>query len=295
MKKNLIAILALVCALLSIGLSVAALGRAGAAGEETALQISRLEQENQTLRNQLGELNSQLERLQTVVTMETWALEVTPWADNSGADVTFTAEPTDYMEGVTATFLVTVGGEQVVSIPCAWDGTAFTATAGLTAQDGYGYYCLIGSPGGSQRLSLTTPESPTQEIPVYLASSLGSYCNLAVSDWTQEDGDLVLTQAYAQVQLPRITAAGEVELEKAELVLSLNGAALLRTPISLIPSEVAGSFDVALENTRLAIPELAEGDMLELHLVVTLSDGTVLTSYGASWYPGEEGLSSVVG
>lgn len=295
MKKNLISVLALVCAVLSLGFG---LWNRLATEKELARSEERLEalaRENDDLRGSLAVVTQQLERLQTVASLDSWSLDVKPWADSSGADVTLTAVPTDYVEGISATLLVTIRGEQAVTIPCAWDGTAFTATAGLTARDGYGYYCQLNSPGGSQLLNLTTPESPVQEIPVYLASSLGSYCNLAVNDWLAEGDSLVLTQAYAQVQLPRITPAGEVELKKAELVLKLNGSDLIRMPVTLTPSEVMGSFDVMLDNTRISIPELAEEDVLELHLEVILTDGTVLTAYGATWYPGEEGLTSVVG
>lgn len=295
MKKNILSILALLLAAVSLVFSLMTYRSAGNEKTYYADRLFALTRENEELEGKLDALTAQVERLQTVVSLEEWTLEVEPWADNSGADVTLRAVPTGYTEGVIATFLVTHNGTEAVSIPCVWDGTAFTATAGLTAQDGYGYYCRLGSPGGSQLLSLTTPESPDQDIPVYLASSLGAYCNLMVSDWFVQEEKMVLTEVFAQVQVPRISASGQVELDKAELVLSLNGADLIRKPIELDPSEVEGSFDATLAEVELNMPELEETDTLDLNLVVTLSDGTRLTAYGASWYLEDGALSSVVG
>lgn len=292
-KKSLTPLLALVCALAALALSAMNLALAP---EDQSHLIDDLYSENQQLQERVDSLESQLEQLMTAVNLQSWALDVEPWADSTGADVTLTAVPSGYQAGVSATFLVTLNGEQVESLPCHWDGSAFTATASLGAADGYGYYCLLISPSGTQKLPLATADSQESSIPVYLLSSLSSYCNLVVSDWVENPGSaLVLTDAYAQVQLPRISAVGDVELASTEIVLRLNDAESVRIPIKLAPSEVAGSFDLTITDLQVSMPELSDTDVLELSLEVTLTDGRNLKAVGVTWRLDKGKLTSAVG
>lgn len=291
-NKSLISILALVCALAALLLSLFHMGNAP---EDQSHLIDDLYQENQQLQNRVEALEDKLEQLMTAVSLQSWTLDVSPWADSTGADVTLTATPSGYQSGVSATFLVKLKNEQIASVPCVWDGSVFTATASVSALDGYSYYCLISSPSGDQQLPLATPDSPDGGIPVYLQSSLSAFCNLVVNDWVENSDSLVLTDAYAQVQLPQISAAGEVEMESAQLVLRLSGNETARVDIALNPSEVAGSFDLTISDLEIPMPELGEADDLELSLEVILTDGRRLKAFGATWYLDGGKLSSAVG
>lgn len=263
--------------------------------EDQTHLIDDLYRENHALQAEIEDLNAQLNQVITVSTLQEWELEVSPWADSTGADVTFTAVPTEFRPGVSAELLVLLDGKQVSSTPCLWDGSSFTATVSLDAADGYSYYCLLTSPGGTQQLTLATPDSPDAGIPVYLHSGMQSYCNLVITDWAQEEDSLVLSSAYAQVQLPLVSAAGDLQITSAELVLRLNGESCARAPVDLNPSEVANSFDATLSDLTLAMPELEKADSLELYLEVVLSDGRHLQAFGISWYLENGRLQSVVG
>ena len=291
-KNRLMAVTALILAAAALVLSAYALSTVP---EDQTHLIDDLYQENQELRGQIDALNARLDQLLTVVSLETWNLDVDPWADSTGAEITLTAAPTEYQTGVSATFLVLLEGREVASIPCQWDGTVFSATARLDAADGYGYYCVLTAPGGQQQLPLTTPQDPVEDIPVYLASSLSAYCNLAVNDWTEAPDALTLTDAYAQVQLPRISAAGDVRIAQAKLVLRHNGTVTVEIPLELQPSEVSGSYELAITGTVLPLNALENGDELELSLEVSLSDGRNLKAFGISWYPEDGAFSSAVG
>ena len=286
-------IAALVLSLAAGALSLAALG---SRPEDQSHLIDDLYQQNQQLRSQLESMTARLERLETVVSLQSWELKTAAWADSTGADVTLTATPSDYQEGVSAIFQVKLEGREVASIPCQWNGTDFTATASLNAADGYSYYCILESPGGTRHLGLTSPENPAPEIPVFLQSSLSAYCNLIVNDWEEAEGNqLLLTGACAQAQLPLIAPGGSVRIVTANLVLRLNGADSTLVPIQLNPSEVAGSFDLTITGGKLPMPELQEGDLLELYLVVHLSDGRNLQAFGISWQRSDGELISAVG
>lgn len=302
MKKNILSILALILALVSLGLSLVCYLAVQEEPTYYSDRLFELNRENEELRTQIGTLNTQIEelhtrldQLQTVVSLSGWTLETVPWDSSTGADITFTATPTEYMEGVSANLLVLLEGQQIANIPCGWDGTAFTATAGLDAADGYSYYCVLTSPGGTQQLPLTSPEDPVQDIPVYLASSLSAYCTLTVDSWEETEDSLILTIAHTQAQLPRLSAEGEAAIDTAQLVFSHNGSEITRLPITLNPSEVAGSFDLTITDAELPLPEMDEDDLLELRLDVILTDGRELTAYGASWYRSGNNLFAVMG
>lgn len=292
MKKNLLSILALALAAAAL---LAALAGQASAGKALQERTEALEAQNAQLAARLEELEQSLQRLQTVTSLESWSLEAAAWSDASGADITFTAVPTEYTQGISATLLVRLGTQQVAAVPCSWDGNAFTAVAGLNLEDGYSYYCLLQSPGGTEQLLLASPETPAEETAVFLKSAMLSYCNLVVSEWTEKEGKLVLTDAYAHAQLPRLSPHGQVTLRGAELELVLNGAVTEVIPITMATNEVDGSFEMSITNAEFTLPALTAEDVLELQLRIKPSAGEDLVSYGASWYLEGETLTSVVG
>ena len=294
-----VSILALVLALLGISLGVYIIA---VQPEDQSQRVEELTRENQELQAQIAGLQEQLTGLQTQLdqfmtlsSLQDWSLNATPWADSTGADVTLTAIPTEYQPGMGATMLVMLGDRQAASVPCMWDGTAFTGTANLNAADGYSYFCLLSGPNGVQQLALSNPESDDAGIPVFLQSALSSYCNLVVHDWIGQAGtSLALTSAYVQVQLPQIQNQ-ELTITAQELVLRLNGQLSAKVPVLLYPSEVPGSYDATLSDLHLPMPELEKDDTLELYLEITLSDGRHLQAFGIGWYLENGKLSASVG
>ena len=199
-KTKILSVLALILALAALGFSTLALATRP---EDQSHLIDDLYQQNRELREQIAQLEARLDQFMTVTSLKDWNLEATPWADSTGADVTFAAVPTEYQPGMGATLLVMLEGRQAASVPCVWDGNVFSATVSLSAADGYSYFCLLSGPAGVQQLSLMGPESEDAGYPVYLQSALSSYCNLLINDWNDQKGtSLILTAAYAQVQLP---------------------------------------------------------------------------------------------
>ena len=280
-KTKILSVLALILALAALGFSTLALATRP---EDQSHLIDDLYQQNRELREQITQLEARLDQLMTVTSLKDWNLEATPWADSTGADVTFAAVPTEYQPGMGATLLVMLEGRQAASVPCVWDGNVFSATVSLSAADGYSYFCLLSGPAGVQQLSLMGPESEDAGYPVYLQSALSSYCNLLINDWNDQKGaSLILTAAYAQVQLPQIQAE-ELTITTQELVLRLNGQIAAKVPIVLSPSEVAGSYEMVIRDLHLPMPELENDDKLELYLEVTLSDGRHLNAFGIGWY-----------
>ena len=291
-KKKLLVFLPLLILVLA-GIALGAFRLSGRMQDQSR-QMDALYQENEQLRDQVQKLQEQLDIFMTVSSLSSWDLQADPWPNSTGADVTFTAVPTEYVPGMGATLLVMLGERQAASIPCVWDGTRFTGTASLDAADGYSYFCLLSGPSGMQQLNLMNPDSEKAEIPVYLHAALSSYCNLVINDWAEQHGALVLNSAYAQVQLPQIEAE-ELTITDQELVLRLNGQIHAKVPTLLTPSEVSGSYEMLISDLHLPMPTLKRGDILELSLEVSLSDGRHLQGFGISWCLENGKLSSAVG
>ncbi len=295
-KKSILPVIALIAAILALAASVFAIVSRPA---DNAAEIEALKQENANLKAQVGALNSRLDSMNVGSGLSDWNLVATAWEDGMGANVTMSAAPGAYEEGMEAVFSIRLNGQEVRSIPCEWDGTAFfTATAKLEAADGYAYYCILTTvDGGRQQLALSTTENPVYDIPVYLETSLSAYCNMTLDSWVAEGDKLTISLAYLQAQLPRLTVSGEMPaITNARVLLVYNGADFSDLTVTLEPGEGAGAYELTLSGGDLNWPaELNDGDNLDLYFEVDLSDGGVLSTMGGSWFYGDGGLDLVVG
>lgn len=294
-KKNLLSVIALVCALIALVLSVIAM-LPGRTGPDQSYENPALEQQVQELQAQVAALNARLEAMETVPGLADWNLAASAWEDGAGADVTLTALPDTGSDGMQLTFRVLLEGREVAAQNCTEEDGAFTATVSLPAEDGYGYYCELVSPDGSRRqIPLTTPENPTDEHLIYLHSSLNAYCILTINQWSAEGSELVISQGHIEVQLPLVGSFGDTAAEKAELILLHGGSEIGRTELEGLTTPVGGRMELTLADLSFPIPELQDEDYLELILEVTLTDGQTITAPGAGWYQSGDGLTMVVG
>lgn len=220
-----------------------------------------------------------------------WSLSATTWSSPNGATIHLTAAPTGYTEGQTAAFCVRLEGDEVVNIPCDWDGSNYTAAAELNAADGYCYYVILTAADGTQtEVAVNTPNEPVDEAFINMESSLNSYCNLMVTEIRTEGGKLTLTGGNIQVQLPRITNAGEaITCSAAEVVLQYNGEEAGRKDVSLTAGEGQNSYEAAVSGITFDIPAMEDDEQLDLWLEVDLSNGQQLSCPGGSlFYNGGE-------
>lgn len=300
-KNSIISILALVCAVLALAVSL--LNTFRSAGAERSRedpareeQLSKLQSQVDAMEDRMDSFSDRLDAVATGDGLADWSLSAMPWSDAAGADVTLTAVPAGAAEGLSVVFSVRLAGREVANVPCQQTEGGYAATASLEAADGYSYYCiLLGEDGSRRQFALSTPENPVVDLPVYLESSLASYCNMMVDSWLEDGECVTLTSAYIQVQLPRLSADGTLTAEKAQLVMYRGGEELSRADITLQPGEGPGSYELELSDVSIALPELEADDYLDLWLEVTLSNGQTLTTAGASWYNGADGLFLVVG
>lgn len=296
MKKNIFSIMLIM--LMGASLMIFATGcNSGDAAAESEARITELEQENAALKAQLEELSAEMGRINQKAELQDWTLEAKAWADGNGATVTFTATPIDYVDGQRAALSVRMGDLEAESTNCVWDGTAFTGSVELGAADGYSYYCVLTNLDGSQaEVELNSPENTTDEMLVYLGSSLSTYANLVVEDWEASASSLNLRSGYIQVQMPRMafnntTAA----ISSANLVLRLNSEEVSRQSVMLESGEGDGSYEASLDGISFAMPAMEDDYQLNLWLDVTLNTGNSLSVSGGSWYSNNGQLQLVVG
>ena len=294
MKKNILPIIAVLLA--AISLVVSALAFLEVKNAPEAVQTTDANERIQQLQAQIDALSAQLANTPRREGLADWSLTATAWESREGASVTLFATPDEVTEGMTASFSVRLEGQEMVNIPCDLEDQTFTATADLSAADGYSYYCiLMDAQGKKQQFALSTPENPVEDIPVYLETSLSAYCNLIVDSWLDTEDTITVTAGYVQVQLPRLSLSDNLLAENAELVLLCNDQELHRQEISLDPGEGDHSLEATLTDTEFPLPAMENDDYLDLRLEVTLSDGSLLTASGASWFKTAEGLFLVVG
>ena len=284
-------ILSAAVAVLTVGLTGCSQGDEGIDPE----YVARLEQECVDLRNQVQQMQKQLGDLEQSVVLKSYALKAVPNKDNTGASIEITASPMRWQEGQKARFRVYLNGAEMSSAEGSWNGSAYTAAVDLAAADGYTYECALTQPDGTEsQIILSSPEAPLYESCVYLASGLNVYCNLFIEDWDQQDGNLILTTGYAQVQLPRISSHA-VDYKSSSLVLKLGQKELQRREVTLPRGEAEGCYESVLSNIEFKMPELGDAEQLDLWLEVVLTDGKVLTYNGCSWFIYEGNLSLAVG
>ena len=226
------------------------------------------------------------------------SLSVTTWSSPNGATVNLTAVPTEHAKDDSAEFVVRLDGEDITSVPCEWKSGAYVASADLNGADGYGYYVVLsGKDGASAEVAVNTPENPTDETLINLASSLMPYCSLTLNDAALEGDSLTILSGYALVQAPRITENNDnVACAQANLVVTLDGQEIGSTPLVMAPGEADRSYDSTITDLSFTIPgDIGEGQQLVLRLDAVLTNGQTLSAQGGSWTVENGGVASAVG
>lgn len=260
-------------------------------------EIDRLKSENAALSAQVDSLTAQLEAMRSSI-LDHWELTAEA-GDNleSPAKIHFSAVPAIYQPSQRADLIITLNGAEKATVPCVWDGAAYTAFLTLEPEDGYGYYCILtGSNGKEERTELTSVENPQLPILTYLASNMSSYCNLIVDDWSATEKHLTLVSGSGNIQLPLLYNGDKpLECTSAQLVLQKNGKDVAKKDLILEKGETENSYYTDVSGIRFKLPEMEAEDQLDLWLDVYLSEGGGMTSSGGSWYKSGGALDLVVG
>ena len=278
MKKNLLSIIALVCAVAALAVSV-----------YTSVSVnSALKAQNEKIDLLLAASTAEpVPSEPAELAFSSMTLDPRVWDDGDGADVVFLAVPDPKIDEISVYLDVQLNGQDIGYYPCGCNGTGYTATAALEAQNGYSYTCVVvrNSDGAITQYPLASPDNPTNYQAVNLRDSLSTYCNLLVGDWAVEDDALNITTLHLEVQLPQLSPnGGAVTCQEARLILSCGGTETERQLLTLVPGEGTNALTLEDASARFTLPELTEGDELALWLEIDLSDGRTEQVCGAEWY-----------
>ena len=261
---------------------------------ELEQEITRLKQENNALQEQVAALQEQLGAIKST-SLDRFTLTATGTTQEDPVTVHAELWPGERPQGQKAQILVTLEGKQVLLEDCLWDGSCYAGSFSLEPADGYSYYCVLTALDGTQeQIPLSTPENPKVPRLTYLLGSLSAYANAVATNASMEDGK-VRADVTASVQVPLITGDGSPAAPvETKLGWYLGGTALLEEPLAMTEGEAEGSY-TAQAHAELPLPELKEGDQIDLILSAALPDGRVLAGVAGSWVYGENGLEFSVG
>lgn len=230
--------------------------------------------------------------------LKAWKLTPKAWSSNNGATVSLTAQPREYAEGMSASFIVRLNGEEAENKSCDWDGSAFVTAVDLSAEDGYEYEFVLNQPWKQG-----DPIVPGEHITLTdaymnlanLKSSLEPACTLLVDDYKVDNDAFEILACYATVRLPQLSAEGtEISIQKSEMLLKLNGETVETKALELKPDEEnAGSFTASGAAISFPMPKMEDDYNLELSMVITLSNGEQMDAQGGIWYYNNGALSTM--
>ena len=269
MKKHLISIIALALAAASLVTAVV-----------LGVQLSRCKADIDALNYLVEDLRQQVSALSGQPADSTLG-EVTINAArrNDGlADVELTLIPAQ--AGTAGASLKILSGETLLAqADCQWDGQCYTARAAVEPVNGCTYILTV----EDTEYVLASPTNGAYPDLVNLSDSLSAYCNLILGDWITESGKLILDTCHLQVQAPLL---GTVELpgtQEVRIMLKHRGDLVDGVTATLEPGEGAASYEGILTGLSLTLPELAEGDAVEVWMEATLADGQMVTTCAGTW------------
>lgn len=238
---------------------------------------------------QYGQITDRLDKMATgELLLAEYTLEAVAWEDMTGATVRFTAMPNATQAREQAWLSVRLDGVEVANQMCTMDGAAYTASIDLPAANGYSYYFQVVYVGGD---SAQQPLAEADYICENLESALGCRLWTSIEGYSIGGGTLEIPTLLIQRQEPYLAADSSVlQWIRMELVLTLNGKELARQDIldcfdTTTPEGAPERLDAQQCDTSasFAIPQLNEGDVLELSIEADLSNGTALDQPIAQW------------
>ena len=181
----------------------------------------------------------------------------------------------------------------MVSQDCAWDGTALTARLILPLENGYEYWLTAKYADGTQE-QIELPNSDARN----LKSSFTIGCTIDHGDarFDEKKDTLALTNYAILMSRPNMTSGYDVDWTKVELILyhtrgsnrQIAGTETLFYPDafeaeqSQEPGNEIHGFNF-FPKGPYPLPELQEGDGLELWVSAEMSNGSSLMQMVDSW------------
>lgn len=274
------------------------------AGNDYSHQISNLEAGYSSIQNQLSSLSGRISSMSNSIEeaaspLSGYRFRLKPNNEAAAVTVSIEAIPKTWDDGTTATLYVRLDGTQYASVPFRWDGSAYVGSVDVACDDGYEYWMTLETAeGGRESVQLydSTAQNPLREYAITCEVTVGT------SRYVKAQNLLTTSGFEAHVRQPdaiNYNSWGDVSWEHAEWVLYHIRGDHREIAFSEPLFYIYGEADVFTEawfylNTDLPLPELQEGDGLELWCRVGLTNGLNASAHGCSWaYVNGELIQSV--
>lgn len=267
-------------------------------------QLQSSNRQNSSILSQLNALEAQIDQLSKAsadFSISGHSFQIEPDIESANALVTLSAVPGRLNGDYRVSLSVRRDGQQVVSQACAWDGSGFTAQVLLPLENGYEYWLIAEYPNGAQE-----QVGLVDSVAENLKSSFTIQCDIAHGGIHFDSRNNTLTLDGYEIHLarPTLTSGHDVDWESMELILyHIQGSdrQIVYTDSHFDPKlheqEQQGAESEIREfwfypSHPYPLPELADGDGLELWIRAEMSNGISLMQMVDSWaYLDEEFIS----
>ena len=264
-------------------------------GKDYSSRIANLEANYDGINSQLAclfsridDLSSAAEKANSPLTGYQFYLE--PNADQKVLTVTVEAVPRTWTGSDAATLYVRQNGAYYTSASFQWDGSAHLATVEVAYDNGYEYWMTLQT-GPDQRETIllhnTAAQNPQKEYAITCEVTVGT------SRYDQFSHSLNLSDFEVHLRQPYISAHADGQWEYAEWVLyHIQGdqrEAVHTKPI-LYGKEDNFTESWGYLNEGFPLPELQDGDGLELWCRAGLTNGLNASTLACSWACVDGGL-----
>lgn len=210
---------------------------------------------------QLAELHSRIDSLSTSQTpppvealLADYSLDIAGLVsgDRPGAEISFSAVPSTWQDGDTASLSIRRNGAATITQACTWDGAFLTAQVFLEVADGY-ELCLTLTHSDGTRDQQVLNDPYIQK----LKQSLTLTAEVTSGQWHYENKTLALKNYQFKVGMPSLGKYyGSMAWEEIDLILTLsNGEEIGRFNLLSAQKEedadVLASYEIWMEHTEI--------------------------------------------
>lgn len=250
-------------------------------------QISRLESSYSGIQVQLSALSGRMDGLSAAIEeanspLAGYQFHLEPNNETETLTVTIQAVPRTLVADGEATLYVRLDGSVYTSAPFQWDTNAYTATVDVAYDTGYEYWMTLEVNGGRESVQLqdTTAQNPQKQYSITCTITPGNWRYIA-------DASMMKLYGYdAHLRQPYITAHADEHWEYAEWTLyHIRGSHqdIIFTESALIGGDANFTESWAHLNADISLPELQDGDRLELRYRAKLDGGLQKDVYADGW------------
>lgn len=256
-------------------------------------QIAKLESSYSGIQTQLSALSGRISSMSASIeeensTLSGYRFYLEPNNEEKTVTVSIEAIPKMWNAETTAMLYVRLDGAQYANAAFQWDGSAYIVSADVAYHDGYEYWMVLETPEGTQesvQLYDTVAQYPRREYAITCEVTVGT------SRYLKAQNHLATSGFEAHVRLPdsfALSLREDVSWEYAEWMLYHIRGPQREIAFSEPLFYIYGNDDAFTEawfylNKELPLPELQDGDGLELWCRAGLTNGLSASTLACSW------------